>query len=316
MDERPPYLKLEQEYAAYVGSKYATSCSSGTAALHLSLLALGIGKGDEVITADFNMAAAGFAISYVGAKPVFVDCGDDLNINIDLIEEKITKKTKAIMPVHIYGRLCAMDKIMEIARKHNLFVIEDACEAQGAVYQSKADITCYSFYLNKIIPAEEGGMCTTDNEELKDRINYFKNMAFNKEHNYFHEHIGFNYRMANSQAKFVLGGLSLVNDIQMGRFRVQSWYDKYIKKEFQRPNREVVWVYDIRHPRKEEAVKKLHELKVNARHSFKPLSTMPMWKQKVGKNALRHSKEILYLPVSPLMTEKMVKDIAEKVNLT
>jgi perosamine synthetase len=310
----PPYKLLEEEYAKYTGSKYAITCNSGTSALHLALLALKIGKGDEVIVPDFTMAACGFAVSYTGATPIFVDCGDDFNVDVSKIEEKITKKTKAIMAVHIYGRLCDMDAITKLAKKHKFYVVEDACEAQGAIYQSKADITCYSFYLNKIIPAEEGGICTTDNLKLAERMNYFKNMAFTPEHDYVHKEIGYNYRMTNSQAKFVLGGLSIVNDIQMGRYRVEALYDKYMKEEFKLPKRKVVWVYDIKHPRKEELVKYLNGLGINARHSFKPLSIMPMWKQSVGKKARKFSKEILYLPVSPLMTEETVKDICSKID--
>ena len=310
----PAYKLLEEEYARFTGSKYAISCNSGTSALHLAFMAIGVKKGDEVIVPDFTMAACGFAVSYTGAKPVFVDCGEDLNIDATKIEAKITKKTKAILAVHIYGRMCDMNKIKEIADKHGLKVIEDACEAQGAVYQSKADITCYSFYINKIIPAEEGGMCTTDNEYYKNRMEYLKNMAFSPEHDYTHNEIGYNYRMPNSEAKLVLGGLSLANEIQTGRIRVQSWYDQYINKDFKRPSRKVVWVYDITHPKKDELVKYLNNLGINARHSFKPLSTMPMWKQKTGKNALKFSKEILYLPVSPLMTEDMVRDICLKID--
>lgn len=173
-----PYQQLELEYAKFDGSKYAVSCNSGTAALHLAMLSLGITAGDEVIIPDFTMAACGFAVSYCGATPIFVDCDGTLCIDWKLIEKKITKKTKAIMAVHIYGRLCNMKEILKIAKKHNLYVIEDACEAQGAVYKSKADITCYSFYENKIIHAEEGGICTTNSKKFADKMNYYKNMAF------------------------------------------------------------------------------------------------------------------------------------------
>jgi perosamine synthetase len=172
------YKILEDKYSKFCGAKYGVSCNTGTAALHLALLAIGVGKGDEVIIPDFTMAACGFAVSYTGAKPVFVDCDDSLCMDWKLIEKKITKKTKAIMVVHIYGVLCNMKEILKIAKKHKLKVIEDACEVQGAVYKSKADITCYSFYENKIIHAEEGGMCTTDNKQYADRMNYLKNMAF------------------------------------------------------------------------------------------------------------------------------------------
>lgn len=201
------YQELEREYANFVGAKHAVTCNTGTAALHLALMAIGVSKGDEVIMPDFTMAACGFAVSYCGATPVFVDCDDTMNIDVSLIEKKITKNTKAIMAVHIYGRLCNMKEILRIARKYKLKVIEDACEAQGAVYMSKADITCYSFYENKIIHAEEGGICTTDNKKYADRMNYLKNMAFDKGHTYFHEDIGYNYRMPESQAKLALKSL-------------------------------------------------------------------------------------------------------------
>ena len=175
---KQPYQILEEKYAKFTGSKFGISCNSGTSALHLGLLALGVTRGDEVIIPDFTMVACGYAVVYCGATPVFVDCDDTLCIDPSLIEAKITTKTKAIMPVHIYGRLCNVKEIMRIAKKHHLKVIEDACEAQGAVYKSKADITCYSFYENKIIHAEEGGMCTTDNKKYAEKMNYLKNMAF------------------------------------------------------------------------------------------------------------------------------------------
>ena len=158
MKKMAGYSKLEKEYAKFCGKKYAVSVNSGTSALHLALVVLGIGKGDEVIVPDFTMAACGFAVAYTGAKVITVDCKDDLTIDETLIEKKITKRTKAIMPVHIYGRLCNMEAINKIAKKYNLYVIEDACEAQGAKGLGKADLTCYSLYQNKIISGEEGGL--------------------------------------------------------------------------------------------------------------------------------------------------------------
>lgn len=276
------YKQLEEEYAKFCGSKYAVSCNTGTSALHLALLAIGVKKGDEVIVPDFTMSACGFAVSYCGAKVVTVDCGDDFNIDVTKIEEKITKKTKAIMAVHIYGRLCDMKAIHKIAKKHNLKVIEDACEAQGAVYKSKADITCYSFYKNKIIHAEEGGICTTNNKKYADRMNFLKNMAFDKSHSYFHSEIGYNYRMPDSQARLAL--LSLKNYPQEIKRR-RNVEDYYYGKE----THHAVWVIDLLAPTnidREHIVKNFP----NTRRFFKPLSTMPMWKQKVGKNALKYSQ--------------------------
>jgi len=261
------YEKLEKRYAKFTGSLYCVAVSSGTAALHLSLVALGIGKGDEVIVPDFTMAACGFAVTYTGATPVFVDCGDDLNIAVDLIEAKITAKTKAIMPVHIYGRLCNMKRIKKIADKHGLKIIEDACEAQGAVFDSIADVTCYSFYANKIISAEEGGAITTDDEELKDTIKDLKNMSFGKRHDYFHNKIGFNYRMPESQAKLALKSLRRVGRELRRRRRVERDYDRMTPSKDKMPFRNVVWVYDTLSPLKGK----------DTRPFFKPLSSFPMY---------------------------------------
>ncbi len=269
----PAYKLLEEKYAKFVGSKYAVSCNSGTSALHLGLLAIGIGKDDEVIMPDFTMVACGFAVSYCGAIPVFVDCDDTLNIDVSLIEAKITKKTKAIMAVHIYGRLCNMKEILRIAKKHNLKVIEDACEAQGAVYKSKADITCYSFYENKIIHAEEGGMCTTDKKKYADRINYLKNMAFSPEHDYMHLEIAYNYRMPNSQAKLALESLKNYPKENNRRRKLEKKFNDFIPSI----KRDAVWVLDyildylviwnFPYSFSEYAT----------REFFKPLSSMPMW---------------------------------------
>ncbi|MDP2650227.1 MAG: aminotransferase class I/II-fold pyridoxal phosphate-dependent enzyme, partial [bacterium] len=237
------YQRLEKEYAKFVGSVYAVSCNSGTSALHLALLALKVGKGDEVIVPDFTMAACAFAVSYTGATPVFADVSPDTYaIEPSEIERLITKKTKAIMVVHLYGRLAPMQEILKIARKHNIPVIEDACEAQGAVYKSKANLTAYSFYRNKIIAAEEGGMVTTDNKKYAERIAYFKNMAFDRGHTYFHKDIGYNYRMSNSQALLALKSLAAYPANNKKRRQIEAWYNEHLPM----PKRDAVWFYEAR----------------------------------------------------------------------
>lgn len=313
------YEKLEKEYANYVGTEEAVSCNTGTAALHLALKSIGIGPGDEVIIPEYTMIACAFAVSYCGAKPVFVDCTDELLINIKKIEKKITKKTKAIMPVHIYGRICDMDTIMKIAHKHNLRVIEDCCEAQGAFWKNKMvgsyDIGVFSFYINKIIPAEEGGMITTNDTQAAERARYLKNMAFDPEHTYLHKEIGFNYRMSNAQAGYTLGNLQQVNYLQQQRFKIQSWYDAHMNPKYRMPVRSVVWVYDIRHPQKDRLVETLNKKGIAARHGFKPMSEQPCylgWYKHL--NAYKFSKEICYLPVNPLMTEEMIINICKIID--
>lgn len=271
------FKQLEKEYSKFVGSKHAIAVNSGTSALHLALLAIGIKPGDEVIIPDFTMAACGFAVEYCGATPIFVDCDDSLCIDPKLIEEKITMRTKAIMPVHIYGRLANMKEILKIAKMHHLKVIEDACEAQGAVYKSKADITCYSFYENKIIHAEEGGMCTTDNKKYADRINYLKNMAFDKGHTYFHKDIGFNYRMPNAQAKLALKSLkNYPKENKRRRLSEKSFMEIAKHKSHRQKKRDAVWVLDDIF-QNEKQRDYLLSCGKDLRPFFKPLSSMPMW---------------------------------------
>lgn len=178
----PKLERFEELFRTYVGSKHACALNSCTAALHLSLLVSGIGLGDEVITTPFTFAATANAIIHVGAKPVFVDIEKDtMNINPDLIEKNITHKTKAIVPVHFAGRPCDMNKIMTIAKKHRLIVIEDAAHAIGAEYFGKkigniGDLTCFSFYVTKNLVTGEGGMITTDKTEWLEKIRI---LAFN-----------------------------------------------------------------------------------------------------------------------------------------
>jgi len=289
------YQQLEKEYSKFVGSRFAVSCNSGTAALHLALKAVGVGKGDEVIVPEFTMIACAYAVSYCGAKPVFVDCQNDLNIDCSLIEKKITKRTKAIMPVHVYGRLADMKEILRIAKKHGLKVVEDACEAQGAVHKSKADITCYSFYENKIIHAEEGGIATTDNKIYRDRMNYLKNMCFGDNHDYLHQEIGFNYRMPESQAKLALNSLEDYPKEEKRRRRVEKEYDE--KFIFPMQPRDAVWVYDM-FSKKRERLKSFLEMEgYEVRYFFKPMSQQPPYFNKDYKklNAYKWSKQGLYI---------------------
>jgi perosamine synthetase len=293
-----PYKQLEKEYKKFVGAKYGVAVNSGTSALHLAFLAIDLKPKEEVILCDFAMASCAFAISYCGATPVFVDCDDTLNIDTTLIEKKITKNTVAILAIHTYGRLSNMKEILRIAKKHHLKVIEDACEAQGAVYKSKADITCYSFYENKIIHAEEGGMCTTDNKKYADRINYLKNMAFGEEHDYFHKEIGYNYRMPNAQAELALKSLKYYEGENVRRRYIEKQLDEIIIEEIDHkgsqikrmPKRDAVWVYDY--------LGESGDTSFEVRPFFKPLSTFPMYGGKCqSPKALHYSKIGHYIKI-------------------
>jgi len=198
------FIKLfEEEFARFLGVKNAISVTNGTVALHLALLALGIGKGDEVIVPTLTYIASVNAIKYVGANPVFVDSDiETWQMDPNDILKKITRKTKAIIVVHLYGFMCDMEKIMDIARTHNLYVVEDSSEAFGSKYNSKyagsfGDIATFSFYGNKTITTGEGGIVVTNNEELAYKVKTLKNQGIGTDREYAHELIGYNYRMTN-----------------------------------------------------------------------------------------------------------------------
>jgi len=228
--------KFEKAFAEYCGVKFGVGVCNGTVALHLALVALNIGKGDEVIIPNFTMIASAFAVCYTGAKPVFVDADKDTwNIDINKIEEKISPKTKAIMPVHIFGNMCNMDAIKKIAEKNNLYILEDAAEAHGSEYKGKksgsfSDIAAFSFYANKNITTGEGGMAITNNEELYKKAKYFKNLCFPLDgpRNYLHEDIGFNYRMSNLHAAIGLAQTEKADYYRDLRIKNNKLYRKYL----------------------------------------------------------------------------------------
>ena len=200
----PKVAQLEQEFAAQVShTNHAVASSSGTTALHLALLAHGIGPGDEVITSPFTFIASANSILYTGATPTFIDIlPDTFNINPELIEAAITPRTKAIMPVHLYGLMADMDPIMDIAQRHNLAVIEDAAQAHGAMYEGRYAGTfgtgCFSLYATKNMTSAEGGMVTTDDAEIADRVKLLR--AHGSRVRYYHDMLGYNYRMSDLHA--------------------------------------------------------------------------------------------------------------------
>jgi perosamine synthetase len=228
--------KFEKSFAEYCGVQFGVGVCNGTVALHLALVALGVGKGDEVIIPNFTMIASAFAVCFTGAKPVFVEADKDTwNIDVIKIEEKITPKTKAIMPVHIFGNMCNMDVIKNIAQKNKLFILEDAAEAHGSEYKGKksgsfSDIAAFSFYANKNITTGEGGMVITNNEELYKKAKYYKNLCFPLDgpRNYLHEDIGFNYRMSNLHAAIGLAQTEKADYYRELRIKNNQYYKKYL----------------------------------------------------------------------------------------
>ncbi|SDB82901.1 DegT/DnrJ/EryC1/StrS family aminotransferase [Williamwhitmania taraxaci] len=231
------YVKaFEESFAAYCGARYAVGVTNGTVALHLALVAAGVGKGDEVIMPNFTMIATAFAACYAGAIPVFVDADPQTwNIDIRKIEEKITSRTKVIMPVSIFGHPCDMDEINALAQKYKLIVIEDAAESHGAIYRGRkvgtlANITSFSFFANKNLTTGEGGMIVTDSEELYKKALYFKNMCFplDAPRNYLHHDIGFNYRISNIHAAIGLAQVERADEYKEMRITNHMLYTEFL----------------------------------------------------------------------------------------
>src|SRR3990167_1340137 len=219
--------EFEEKFSKRHGAKYGVGTTSGTTALTLAVAGLGIGEGDEVIVPEFTMVATAWAVSHNRATPVFVDCDDDLLIDVEKIEEKITPNTKAIIPVHIFGRRANTERCMEIARKHGLKVIEDAALAHGVPLAG--DIACYAFFANKIMTAGEGGICITNDKNLEEEMRYLKNMAFDPKHTFLHKKLGFNFRITNFQCAILLGQLERLDEFLAKRKEIESWYDEELK---------------------------------------------------------------------------------------
>lgn len=291
--------KFEREFSKYCGVNYGVATSNGTVALHLSLEAWGIGNNDEVIVPDFAFIAVANSVIYTGAKPVLVDSHPKYwCIDPEKIEEKITPKTKAILPVHLYGHPCDMGAIKDIASNHNLFVVEDAAEAHGAEYRGKkvgtfGDVSCFSFYGNKIITTGEGGMCLTNNEELAERMRILRDHGMNPKKRYWHDVVGFNYRMTNLQAAIGVAQLKKIEEFVEKKRKIAEWYTKELKdlkeKELIELHPEmpwakcVYWMYSILLKNKGkigrgELMRRLEEEGIETRPFFFPIHEMPPYK--------------------------------------
>lgn len=285
--------EFENVFSSYCGVKYGIAVCNGTVALHLALVSLGIGPGDEVIIPAFTMIATAFAVCYTGAKPVFIDADKKTwNIDVKKIEEKITNKTKAIIPVHIFGNPCDMDKVCSIAKKHNLYIVEDAAEAHGAEYWGRkvgsfSDIASFSFFANKNITTGEGGMVVTDDIGYDEKCRYYKNMCFpvNGPRNYEHSDIGFNYRMSNIHAALGLAQVEKADEYKRMRIKNAELYkemlsdcDGVIFQEDEQNSLNVHWMNAIIIDReryghtKDEVINYLRQKEIDTRLLFKSMS--------------------------------------------
>jgi perosamine synthetase len=285
--------RFEREFALYCGSKHAIAVSNGTVAIHLAAYALGLGEDDEVIMPNLSFIATANAVMLTGAKPVFADI-DPFNLCLDpqKIESLITPKTKAIMPVHIYGHPSDMIAINAIAQKYNLMVIEDAAEAHGASINGKrvgswGDCATFSFYGNKNITTGEGGMITTDDDDLAARCRFLRDHAMSKEKRYWHTTMGFNYRMTNIQAAIGCAQLERIDELMAERERVYSIYQRELKGlENISINRTSTWAHNsywlicleienYSEIERDALMLRLKEKMVDSRPYFYPMSMMP-----------------------------------------
>lgn len=312
--------KFEELFAKKHKASYGAACSSGTTAITLACRALGLGVGDEVIVPEFTMVASAWAVSLAGATPVFVDCDNNLNIDVNKIEGKITDKTKAILVVHIYGRQCDMERINQIAYEYGLRVIEDSCEAHGVPLTG--DIACFSLFANKIITSGEGGICVTNDKYFSEQIKHLRGMAFDLNHTFLHKKVGYNFRMTNLQAAVALAQTERLEEILKQRKEIESWYDKGLKKLAERkdvylmPKRNVLWMYDLRVSQNDLAPlrKFLEEKGVETRLGFKPMSMQPMYMGFYeGLFAYKMSRETFYLPTFTHITKKQVQYICDMI---
>jgi dTDP-4-amino-4,6-dideoxygalactose transaminase len=306
----PEVAAFESEFAAYCGAQYAVGLNSGTSALHLALLAAGIGPGDEVITTPFTFVATVAAIDYTGARPVFVDI-DPRSYTLDpaLIEQVITPRTKAIIPVHLYGQPADMAPILEIAQKHHLLVIEDAAQAHGAEYRgqrvgSLADMACFSFYPGKNLGAYgEAGLVTTNNPDYARAIRMRRDWG--QERKYYHEVPGYNYRMDAIQGAILRVKLRHLEAWTEARRVRVSEYNRLLSNRitpFARPDsRHVYHIYAIRSPQRDQLQAALREqgIQTGIHYPF-AVHELPAYAH-LGYGQLPHAeqaaREVLSLPI-------------------
>lgn len=325
------YIGLfESAFADYVGSPHAASVCNGTVALHLALLALGIGEGDEVIVPTFTYVASVNAITYTGAKPVFCDSLlDTWQMDPADVERKITNRTRAIMAVHLYGHPCDMERISKLAQKNNLYIIEDCAEALGSRYKGQhvgtfGDVASFSFFGNKTITTGEGGIVLTSDASIDQRVRKLKGQGLSDAREYWHDVVGYNYRMTNICAAIGLAQVERVNDILERKLWIASLYADKLKTlpvTFHQPVGDVVHSYwicsiltkgvDIR----DATRKALANAGVETRPLFPPIHLMPIYQGKTGDFPIAEdiSSCGFNLPSYPELTESDIDYIVEVI---
>jgi perosamine synthetase len=333
--EGPFVSRFENEMANYVGRKYATACTSGTAALDLAISTLDLQQGDEIIMPSFTIISCAQAAIKQGIKPVLLDCDyHSFNLKVKTIESKITSKTKAIMVVHLFGLCADMDPIIEIAHKYNLRIIEDAAQMLGQEYKgnkcgSFGDISIFSFYPNKQITTGEGGMLLCDNLEFDKRSKSLRNLCFGEDR-FIHEELGYNYRMTNIQAALGVAQLEKIDDIVAKKRWIGRMYNELLndidiinlplsKVDY---CESIYWVYaltlkDEYNKTAKNVIKVLTDNNIGARPFFYPMHKQPVF-QKMGyflELVLPNSEKLyekgFYIPSGLALTQKQIEKVSE-----
>lgn len=325
---------FEAAFARFCDVPFAVSCNNGTSALHLALLALGVGEGDEVLVPDLTYVATANAVRYCNATPVFLESEPrTMNVDPGRIEEKITAKTKGIIVVHLYGHPCDMDPILTIARKHNLFLLEDAAEAHGALYRgakvgSMGDAATFSFFGNKIVTTGEGGMVTTRDANLANRMRLLRGQGMDPQHRYWFPIVGHNFRMTNIEAAIGLAQMEDVESHLATRRKIAGWYQKHlapvqdwVSLPAEEPwARHAFWIYTILlQPSagidRDAFMRQLGEKGIETRPVFYPMHVMPPYREPDGAYPVAEdlARRGVSLPTHGLLTEDDVAYIAQSI---
>ncbi len=324
--------QFEQKFSEFCGCRHGVSVANGTVALQLVLTALGVKHRDEVIVPSLTFVATANAVKAVNAIPVFADSEkNNWCISVEDIKKKITDKTKAIIPVHLYGHPARMDEINEIAEQKNIFVIEDAAEAHGASYKGKktgslGKVGCFSFYGNKIITTGEGGMCVTNDKALADEMRFLKDHSMSPEKRYWHPKKGFNFRMTNVQAAIGVAQLEQIDNFIKIRAGHERLYRDLLKDvegiSFQPVASDVspvYWMHSVLIDEdfgmsRDDVIAKLKEAGIDSRPFFYPNHTLPPYDT---KEKLPVAEEIaakgINLPSSVKLSEEDIKRICEEL---
>lgn len=324
--------EFENEFARFIGVKYALGVGNGLSALEFGMRSLGIGVGDEVLTPTNSFIASSEAISFTGAKPVLVDCYEDtFNINVEQAEKLITKKTKAIMPVHLYGQVADMEKVLRLARKYKLYVIEDACQAHGALYKNKkagnfGDVAAFSFYPGKNLGAYgDGGMVITSNKMVAEKISMLRN--YGQEEKYKHLVLGWNSRLDNLQAAILRVKLKRLDSWNANRLVNAKLYNKFLSNspvitpKIFPDYKHIFHLYVIRVKKRTELIKYLASKGIaTGIHYPLPIHLQPAYKDlgyKPGDFPITEklADEILSLPMYPELKENEIKYICQQISV-